>query len=703
MTAQAISLDSRTTSTGQQATLGSLVGINSVLLSIALSGIMFPGGLAPYLGLGIMIGLISNGVINIVGALLTSEPSSLVIPQDKAGVILGGIGFGLGVLLINTPQDGPYLLSNYVAVICISGFVTGLVMYFAGKLGFGRRTQVLPYPVIGGFMAGSGVLMFQAAFVVVLDENPTIEALPTIFDPVNMLQWGLALVAAICLAIIMRKLTTPLVLPLTMGAASLVVYAGYYIFPDTITAAWFFSATPPISEQIGTLSFGALDLKTIVSFAPEIGIIALLTLLSGNLSIVAYGIGQRKDIALDKELEVNGIANMIASPFGIAAGHTSNSTSSMINEIGGRTRMIGVCSGIACLIAAVFVPQFTDKIPRILPAIGLFLFAVNYFYEWMWVQPRKWHQSERAISFGIVLALLATSFLVAIVAGLIFATLMFAVRYSRIPVYKNERSLSNAKSRTEWPPALRTILRTEGEGTKIISLHGFLFFGSVMNLVDQMRAYPKKITRVHYDFTDVTGADSSAMLAMSRLALIAQTKNILLSQSAMPEDLVPYLTIEDAAIYDTLDHAVHEFEHEILSDKLATSVPLKSGLTALSIPSVIQAEFKPLILKSGATLFNQGDQNGDIYYLESGSLVVVGKNGETVKILQPGVLVGEVARYAGFTRTATVKATTDAQLYCLTDEAINALSSDDKALLHETLANLLASRLSDLTRITASV
>lgn len=683
----------------QEALLGSLFGVNGTLFIIAFFSFMFPGGLAPYLGLGLMLGLIGNGIMNLVGGIASTVPAVIVSSRDKAGVILGGIGFGFGTIILDDPSRAPALATNFIVIIGCAAILTGLVMYLAGRFGLGRIAQILPYPVIGGFMAGSGVLMFKAGFTVMLDQRLHLETMPLIFHNAAVPHWGLALVAALCLSALLRRFPTPYTLPIVMIVVTGIVYTGYFLFPTIVTDDWFFKSMPPVLEQFRTLSPTAIDPGLIIEFAPEFGTIALLTLLASILSIISVGITFRRDISLDDELQANGKANMAAGLAGAMAGHTSNSDSNMIHAVGGRTRIVGIASGLVCIIIAVIAPGLTDLVPRVLPAIILFLFALNYLQEWIFVRPKTWPLADKIVTLAIIFLVIMTGLLTAIGGGLIIATLMFAIRYSRIPVRKSERKLSDVMTRTEWPPQHRARLVEEGANRLVIALHGFLFFGSIMRLVDRMRDYPENINHVHFDFEEVTGADSSATLAMSRLALIAENKGIALSQSAIPGDIKAFATIEGATVYATLEEATHEFEMGELAGALAPAIPLSDGLTSQGIPQILHAQFKPLSLCINDTLFEQGDKSGDIYYLESGELSVVAPDGTILRTLQPGVLVGEMARYADFTRTATVKARLASTLYRLSDDDINALPEDQRAALHESIARLLTSRLAAMTRI----
>ncbi|MDR2128197.1 MAG: cyclic nucleotide-binding domain-containing protein [Burkholderiaceae bacterium] len=86
---------------------------------------------------------------------------------------------------------------------------------------------------------------------------------------------------------------------------------------------------------------------------------------------------------------------------------------------------------------------------------------------------------------------------------------------------------------------------------------------------------------------------------------------------------------------------------------------------------VLAGYLRPRAAKAGEVLIRQGALDRALYFLASGTLTVhlQGVNGQMrLVVLAPGTAVGEGAFFSGAPRTATVVATRDSQLWCLSYE-----------------------------------
>jgi SulP family sulfate permease len=104
-------------------------------------------------------------------------------------------------------------------------------------------------------------------------------------------------------------------------------------------------------------------------------------------------------------------------------------------------------------------------------------------------------------------------------------------------------------------------------------------------------------------------------------------------------------------------------------------------------------------------LIKQGDTPDDLFLLESGRLraELVTPDGHRVRLrlMRPGVVVGEVAMYMGIPRTADVVTEVPSVVLRLDRKAIERMEAQEPALaaeLHRWLATTLAERLSDTLR-----
>jgi CRP-like cAMP-binding protein len=102
-----------------------------------------------------------------------------------------------------------------------------------------------------------------------------------------------------------------------------------------------------------------------------------------------------------------------------------------------------------------------------------------------------------------------------------------------------------------------------------------------------------------------------------------------------------------------------------------------------------------ITLKANEILMHEGSASNEMYYLQSGSLVVLKKKGNelhTIGNIVAGELVGDMSFLDGFPRSATIKALTDSVLLVVPHErfekALEANPKWFKALL-STLLNRL--------------
>ena len=91
------------------------------------------------------------------------------------------------------------LLPTCLAALILSTLLTGLTLLLLGRNRLGQVIRFLPFPVIGGFMAGAGFLLVKGALTVGTGEEVTIQTLPLLFGPQTALRWIPSLTAAVVL------------------------------------------------------------------------------------------------------------------------------------------------------------------------------------------------------------------------------------------------------------------------------------------------------------------------------------------------------------------------------------------------------------------------------------------------------------------------------------------------------------------------
>lgn len=83
---------------------------------------------------------------------------SVSLPQDVPAAIIAV----LAATLVAQPDIGnpAEAFATVVFVMVCSTLLTGVMLWCVGHFSLGKVVRFLPYPVIGGFMAGTGWLLF---------------------------------------------------------------------------------------------------------------------------------------------------------------------------------------------------------------------------------------------------------------------------------------------------------------------------------------------------------------------------------------------------------------------------------------------------------------------------------------------------------------------------------------------------------------
>lgn len=124
-------------------------------------------------------------------------------------------------------------------------------------------------------------------------------------------------------------------------------------------------------------------------------------------------------------------------------------------------------------------------------------------------------------------------FVVGIVDGIILACLIYAVQTSRTPAIRATYTGAIAESTVRRHPAQRRFLREVGSQIYVVKLAGYLFFGTIVAVENNIRAITddqafkeRPVRFVVVDFLHVDGLDFSAAEAFQRMHRILHRRGI---------------------------------------------------------------------------------------------------------------------------------------------------------------------------------
>ena len=713
-------------------TAGLIVGITDVSLEISLAALIFSGALAPFVARGIGFILFGAFAILLIGAITSPIPGTMSVPQDTPAAILALVAVGIvSTMPVTATLDAKFI--TVVVAIILTTLATGVLFLIFGRFKLSGFARFIPYPVIGGFLAGTGWLLAKGALSVMTDMTLTLGNFSQLFRTDILIHWLPGLIFALTLLLILRRSSHFLIIPGMLAVGISLFYTALALAGiSTSQAAELGWLLGPFNQEalFQPLTLSALaqvNWSAIVTQLDKIGAIIVLSLISLLLNASALEIAVKEDIDLNHELKSAGLANVIAGLFGSIVGYQALSLTVLTHRLNAKTRLAGIIAALICggtlLLGASLISYFPKPV---LGGILLFM-GLSFLVEWVIDARTRLPRIDYLLVLMILVAIASIGFLEGIAVGVLAAVVMFVVSYSQINAVKNTLSGANYRSKVERPLLHRQTLQERGGEIFILRMQGFIFFGTAQKLLDQIRSRLEdpnqpRLRYVILDFRQVVLIDSSAVFSITRMRQLAESQHIHMVWTNLSPAIQRLLergrlvdeTDDRFIILPTLDHGLEWCENHILAEHGVTDLTgfiekIEKQLNrVIPDPKDVKRLMKYLEkkeVKEGDYLMRQGDQPDEMYFIEAGlvSAQLELPDGKILRLrsIRGGTTVGEMGMYLGSKRTASVVADRRSVIYRLSRSALNEMEKNDPkvaALLHHWIARLLAERLADNNR-----
>ncbi len=516
-------------------TAGLVTGVISAIVSISMSALIFSGNLSSYLSTGTGITLLSGVILRIVVALMSSIPNPIATPLVEQMAILAVIATSIqSNPALATPEE---MFLTLVGAIVLSSLLTGAFLLTLGWLKVGELIRFLPYPVIGGFIAGTGWLLVRGSIQLMTDVPLSFSQLELLFQPNIFLRWLLGLLFAVTLLVISRRYTHFLLVPASLLTAIGLFY-GLLLLTNTSVAeastqGWLLGPFPEGSlwQPLSLDKLTGVNWSVVFKQVGGITTILVISAISLLLSASGLELVTQKDIDLNRELRVVGIANLVCAISGGMVGSHVLPDSVLAYKMGAKSRLVGLVGAALYATILLLDPSFLSILPKpVLGGLILFL-GLSLLGEWLY---NGWFKLPRTDYFVVVLIVVGVGtlgFLEGVGIGLIVAVFLFAIDYSRSQVIKNVFSGDTYPSSVQRQSQQQQLLSETGEQIYILELQGFIFFGTANRILNQVRQRlsDRKLSPLGFvvlDFRLVSGLDSSAGLTFMRIKQLAQKHGV---------------------------------------------------------------------------------------------------------------------------------------------------------------------------------
>jgi len=702
---------------------GFIGGLRTVLGIAALALLVMPASLndSGRLLLNLMVGAIVSGYII---TRFSSFKNTISQPQDGPAVLISV--FAATLVIDKGPSD--LIVDIVFASVAISSIFTGVIFFIIGQWRLGRLVRFIPFPVIGGFLAGSGLLITLSALSILINQKITQIDISTLIssDSIYILLFGLVLTFVLLKVPSLFK--NRLIFPSILILAALSLHFYFYMQQISIAemqgSGWLVTPKKKIDTSGNMFWFDisldawyviANNLFTFVAIA-IVSVVAMLLNLSG------LELANKSEFDFNKELKVTGISNILGGIVGGGVGFASLSASLLGQQLKVEGRSLGYLTYGFILFFLLFGSELLGLIPK--PVLGSLLLCVgiSLLDEWILKAFKRFSKLDFMTIVSIALIMTFFGYLSGVTTGIILCAILFVWSYSQVKVITLEISGIDFRSNVDRPSYEKALLDKYGGEIIFLRIEGFLFFGSVYSIFERIKELVNRgAVFFILDLSLVKATDSSAIAVFQKIAQFCETKSIVLQIARPRPELVQMInSINSSSVY--LDYTMDrdkslencekllikkyksEIEHKqegawnIFANQIKSHELLEKFKSFFTLKNCIEKEF----------LIRQGEIGNEMFLVESGRFeAIIESNGNhsheiRLKTMTIGAIFGETVLYSSLKRTASVRAETEAVVYVLTKERLNEMElkfPDLANALHRFIIGIMSERLLASNRI----
>ncbi len=639
-------------------------GLGLLVAQVAFASFIFSGPLAAYSSQGVGLILFGNFAGCLLVALLSGYRGAIAGLSPALVIIMATV-----VTSINSQGHELFVTASFA--LMISAVLTGICCFVVGRYRLTSLVRFIPFPVSCGFIAGIGGMVCLAALSLV-GAQLNLGSIHENFKLLVLVKWLPGVLFGAALYILIKRFRTATILPvgffLVIGAYHLVLSV-LGISREEAQAADLLLLSTLEGNLWPVLQFSDLfvvNWAAIMEQIPGLLTLVLIAQICVILNIAGLELSVNRELDWDREFKSVGFASMAAGVGGgtVATLIVPSSYRSML--LGATTRLTGVIAALVIAVALLFGDRTLEFVPKTLIS-GILVFAGLGMLDEGFVRSYKrlpWTE------FGVVLliffGIIFLGLIEGVAIGMLTTLVLFAIRLSRVGSLEVcSTAKQHASSKVRTAPE-RAILHSEGDRVCIFKLNGYIFFGSVVSLVDELKANLQRSTRpvcLLLDFGSVTGFDYSAVSALSRFLQRAYASSLVLVLSQISasmktglRDSLPRPVFESLKFEESFDSALERCEDTAIKEwNTDTSAATQARLTTVLEQSADELElylnrqiqFETLMdqlepwlsraeYEAGETLIGPNADTVGLQFLVSGRSSAYDESGIRVSQFSPG-------------------------------------------------------------------
>ena len=559
---------------------GVVVAVIVLVGEAAIASIIFSGPLSPLVPRGTGAILFGTLVMCFLTALTCTYRGTISVPHFAPAAVLLTVGGAVAAAMVSA--SGEAVFATMIVIVGLSTVATAICYLLIGRFRLAQLFRFMPYPLVGGFLAGLGWFLAKSSVAVASGITMTWETLPALAEIETIQKWAPGVVYGVVLLVVTKIRPHYLFLPVSTVVAVGICHATLFALDiplaEATAAGILFEGLPAGSAwpPIGLDDLDLVDWDVVTSQLPGILAVMLVALISlvfcaGGLELIS-GV----EIDLNREFRAEGVSSLLAGLGGSAPGCNSIPNSAVSHATGAETRLTGITVAVIVGLVLFVGGDLLALLPTsVLGGLVLFV-GLNLPYDVL-VSNRK---TLPWLDYGIVLAvslvIVLVGFLEGVAVGLAAAVVFFVVRFSKAGIVDAAFTLRERRSKRARSAAHRAILRHRGERVQVYRLRGYVIFGNAAPIGDRLhrvlKTDPPPLS-VLLDFTQVSGFDSSAANVMSRAVRAAHARGTRMVLAAAAEHVrsilhrgLPAPLWDSLILVEDLDRALERCEDLVIAE-----------------------------------------------------------------------------------------------------------------------------------------
>jgi SulP family sulfate permease len=447
-------------------------------------------------GAGPVAGLYGAACVGLFAALFGGTPAQISGPTGPMTIVAASV--------FTMYADRPGIAFTVV-------MLAGAFQILFGAMRLGRYINLMPYPVISGFMTGIGCILILMQLEPLLGyPSPSnvvnaISVLPSqLAAPVRDAVLIGVLALAICLFTPARlaRLVPPPLLALLVTSPLALVFANASVLGEIPTGLpdW----------QLPEFAFGELN-DMLVSAA----VLGALGAIDSLLTSLAADNATRTFHDSDRELVGQGIGNLVAGFFGGLPGAGATIRTLTNVKVGGRTPLSGVLHAVVLFFVVLGLGPILSFVPHAALAGILIKVGIDVI-DWRYLRRMLRAPRIDMVLMAVVLALTVfVDVVTAVGVGVVLASLVFVKESAEIQI-ESIRALSDPEHARFLAADEAALFRRCNGRLLILYLSGLMSFGAAKEMTRRLGNLDS-YTALLIDLHDVPRVDGSAALALEEI------------------------------------------------------------------------------------------------------------------------------------------------------------------------------------------